>query len=192
MTSSRSSPRPATKLPPSRGRPVAGADRESSGRDSRSAVTPAVRKILDEFQLGLVPSHLIRRAHFVAEELFAQEFAAEALTPRQKATLVIVYQNPGMNQNALADRLFMDRNTVAEMVQRLATNGFIQRLPSAEDHRAYGLFLAPAGAAMLNVVMPRDGRVEQRILDRLPIEYQALFLKCLRLIVEPAATATKT
>ena len=48
---------------------------------------------------------------------------------------------------------------------------------------------APAGAEMLNRVMPRDARVEQQVLERLPEEYRPLFVKCLRLIVERPAAA---
>jgi DNA-binding MarR family transcriptional regulator len=156
--------------------------------DARALIAPPVRELLDRFRLEDVGSHLLRRAHFLAEDIFPQEFASESITPRQKAALVTIYQQPGLNQNALADRLFMDRNTVAEMVRRLALNGLVRRVQAAGDQRAYELFLAPAGAAMLERVMPRDARVEQLVLERLPEEYRALFVKCLRLIVEPRAT----
>lgn len=157
--------------------------------DARELVAPPVRELLDRFHLEDVGSHLLRRAHFLAEELFSQEFTAESITPRQKAALVTLYQQPGLNQNSLADRLFMDRNTVAEMVRRLAANGLVRRVPASDDQRAYELFLAPAGAEMLNRVMPRDARVEQQVLEKLPEEYRALFVKCLRLIIErPAAS----
>jgi DNA-binding MarR family transcriptional regulator len=158
--------------------------RRRPAADAHAEIEPEVRRILDEFKLADVGSHLLRRAHFLAEELFAHEFGAEAITPRQKATLVIVYQHPGLNQNALADRLFMDRNTVAEMVRRLVTTGLLERVAAEEDQRAYQLFLAPAGAALLNRIMPRDAGVESRLLERLPAEYRPLFLKCLRLLVE--------
>lgn len=158
-----------------------------SGEDSRALVTPEVREILDHFQLGDVLSHLLRRAHFLAEEVFAGEFAAESITPRQKATLVVLYQSPGLSQNALADRLFMDRNTVAEMVRRLVSTGLVRRAPAKDDQRAYELFLADAGAELLNAVMPRDIEVERRLAERLPPEYRPLFVKCLRLLIDPAA-----
>ncbi len=148
-------------------------------------LAPAVRRTLDEFRLEDIGSHLLRRAHFLAEDLFAQEFVDESLTPRQKAALVICYRQPGLNQNALADHLFMDRNTVAEMVKRLVAAGLLHRLPAKEDQRAYQLFLAPAGAELLNRVMPRDALVERRLLEKLPEEYRPLFVKCLRLLVEP-------
>lgn len=162
---------------------------ESRGRnepgDARESILPEVRTILDEFRLETVGSHLLRRAHFNAEELFAREFSGESLTPRQKATLVVVYQQPGLNQNALADALFMDRNTVADMVKRLVSAGLLHRVSAQSDQRAYQLFLAPAGAALLNRIMPRDALVEARVLERLPEEYRALFLKCLRLLADP-------
>ncbi len=154
--------------------------------DARELVSPAVRKLLDAFRLEDICSHLLRRAHFQAEELFSREFSDESLTPRQKAALITVYQQPGLNQNALADRLFMDRNTVAEMVRRLVTSDLVRRVAAKDDQRAWQLFLAPAGAALLDRVMPRDVLVEQRVLDRLPEEYRPLFVKCLRLLVEPA------
>jgi DNA-binding MarR family transcriptional regulator len=160
------------------------ARRRTPAGDARGELRPDVRKILDAFRLEDVGSHLLRRAHFLAEELFAREFEAEAITPRQKAALAIVYQQPGLNQNALADALHMDRNTVAEMVRRLVATGLLQRLGAAADQRAYQLFLAPAGAALLNRVMPRDAGVEARLLGRLPAEYRPLFLKCLRLLIE--------
>ncbi len=157
--------------------------------DARTLVSARVRDILEQFKLEDVGSHLLRRAHFMAEELFSQEFGGESITPRQKAALVTVYQQPGLNQNALADRLFMDRNTVAEMVKRLVANGLLRRVPAPEDQRAYELFLAPGGAALLDRVMPRDTLVEHQVLARLPEEYRALFVKCLRLIVEPHGPA---
>ena len=160
---------------------AAGAERVS---DARTQISPKVRRILDDFVLHDIGSHLLRRAHFVAEELFAQEFAGESLTPRQKAALVTVYQNPGLSQNALADHLHMDRNTVAAMVKRMVEAGLLQRIAARSDHRAYELFLASKGALVLNRVMPRDATVEARLLERLPEEYRLLFVKCLHLIVD--------
>lgn len=151
-------------------------------------ITPEVRQILDHFVLNNVASHLLRRAHFAAEEAFAQEFSAENLTPRQKAALVTVYQQPGLNQNALADHLCMDRNTVAEMVKRLTQRNLLRRISAQDDQRAYQIFVTTQGAALLNAVMARDALLEQRVFARLPEEYRPLFMKCLRLLVAPAAS----
>jgi len=161
------------------------AQRQKATPVQQLPLSAASREILGKFQLSDLATHLLRRAHFAAEELFAQEFAEESITPRQKAALVMLYQNPGISQNALADQLYMDRNTVAEMVKRMSAGGLMVRLPSPSDQRAYELFLAPDGAALLDRVMPRDWALEQRFLDRLPVEYRALFIKCMHLIIDP-------
>ena len=156
----------------------------SPSRDAKSGLTPEVRSVLDRFRLEEIVSHLLRRAHFAAEERFAREFADEQITPRQKATLIAVYQRPGLSQNMLAEHLFIDRNTVAEMVKRLVARQLLQRRPSAGDRRAHELFLAPDGATMLNRVMPRDATIERAILQRLPKGDQKRFMTYLRLIVQ--------
>ena len=151
---------------------------------SLQGVTKEVQSILDSFRLEDVPSHLLRRAHFKAEEIFANTFSGEEVTPRQKATLVLLHQEPGLNQNALSARLAMDRNTVADMVRRMCSSELIERKASPTDARAYELYVAPGGVELLNRVMPRDATVEDHLLARLPEEYRALFVKCLRLIAE--------
>lgn len=143
-----------------------------------------VDSILRHFRLEDVPSHLLRRAHFKAEEIFAATFAGEGVTPRQKAALILLYQEPGLSQNSLAERLAMDRNTVAEMVKRMHSAGLIERTPSPADARAYQLYVTSAGMDVLRRVMPRDVVVEEQLLECLPEEYRALFVKCLRLIAE--------
>lgn len=155
-----------------------------SQSSSPPSVTKEVKALLSQFRLENVPSHLLRRAHFKAEEIFASTFAEEGVTPRQKAALVLLYQEPGLNQNALAERLSMDRNTVAEMVRRMSKAGLIDRRPSPGDGRAYQLFIAGNGIELLNRVLLRDGAVEEQLLAKLPEEYRGLFVKCLRLIAE--------
>jgi len=155
-----------------------------SCRDAASGLTRQVRSVLDRFRLEDVVSHLLRRAHFAAEERFAREFADEQITPRQKAALIAVYQRPGLSQNMLAEHLFMDRNTVAEMTTRLVARRLLERRPSAGDRRAHELFLAPDGAAMLNRVIPRDASIERAILQSLPEGDKKRFMKYLRLMVQ--------
>lgn len=149
-------------------------------------VTKEVQALLESFRLEDVPSHLLRRAHFKAEEIFASTFSDEGVTPRQKATLVLLQKEPGLNQNALSARLAMDRNTVADMVRRMCSSELIERRASPADARAYELYVAPRGIELLNRIMPRDASVEDRLLMCLPQEYRALFVKCLRLIAEGA------
>jgi DNA-binding MarR family transcriptional regulator len=148
---------------------------------SRTA-RPAAARVLKEFDLTQVASYLLRRAHFRAEALFAQAFAEEDLTPRQKALLVTVYQNPGATQNRIAELIALDRNSFAEMIARMTKKGYVRRTRSAEDGRAYALEITEEGAALLARVLPRDAEVETEVLAPLPPELRPVFLRCLRLM----------
>lgn len=143
-----------------------------------------IDEILLNFDLNKVPSHLLRRAHFKAEEIFAHTFQDKEITPRQKAALILIYQAPGISQKDLSKKLAMDRNTVAEMVRRMVERKLITRRQSAEDARAYELFICNIGVELLEYIMPMDTQLENRVMAKIPKEHQAIFMECLRLIAE--------
>jgi DNA-binding MarR family transcriptional regulator len=138
--------------------------------------------LVREFELTDVVSHLLRRAHFRAEALFAQAFPDEDLTPRQKALLIIACKYPGATQNQLADHIALDRNSLADLVNRLLRKGYLRRQPSPDDGRANAVYITAAGVELLERVLPRDKEVEQAIIGALPEEYRPLFIKCLKMM----------
>ena len=148
-------------------------------------------RLADRFVLTDVVSHLLRRAHFRAEELFSTELGQSGLTPRQKALLVTAYQHPGETQNQLAERIALDRHSFAEMLRRMVTRGLLTRVPAQTDGRAYSIFVTPKGEALLGEVLPHDLVVEEKVLAPLPPEYRPLFIKCLQILVGvgPSASA---
>ncbi len=141
-------------------------------------------KLLEDFELAGVVSHLLRRAHFRAEDIFSQ-YAGDSLklTPRQKALLISCYRNPGANQSALADHIALDRNTVAEMVSRMVRTGLLVRSRDPHDARSYRVHITGDGIRMLKAIMPIDPVIEAQVVSPLPPEYRPLFLKCLQLMV---------
>jgi DNA-binding MarR family transcriptional regulator len=150
----------------------------------RTARKPAPRDLaeLDRFVLTDVASHLLRRAHFRAEEIFAREFGPEGLTPRQKALLITAYQNPGASQNELAEKIAIDRNSFAEMLSRMVANGYVRRERAKGDARAYEIHITERGIELLREVLPRDRLVEARVIEPLPEELRPLFIKCLKIM----------
>jgi len=150
-----------------------------SGHESRAGASSA----LDRFVLTDIVSHLLRRAHFRAEEIFNEELGSSGLTPRQKALLVTAYQNPGANQNALAEKIAIDRNSFAEMLARMVARGYIRRERSPDDGRAYQITITDKGLRVLEQVLPGDAVVEKRVMEPLPPELRPLFVKCLRIMV---------
>ena len=157
-------------------------------RAARRAGPEGDRELLS-FRLDENVSHLLRRAHFRAENLFGAALGEYGITPRQKAVLVAAYQNPGSTLNKLAERIVLDRQTTAEMAHRLVDRGLLERRRSEHDGRAYAIWVTPAGSDLLHAVMPRDAEVEEQILAPLPAEFRPLFLKSLHLMVNQDRTA---
>jgi len=147
--------------------------------------TPSIPEssALERFVLTDIVSHLLRRAHFRAEEIFNQELGSSGLTPRQKALLITAYQNPGANQNELAEKIAIDRNSFAEMLARLVARGYVRRGRSREDGRAYAITITDKGIRAAEEVLPGDALVEKRIMEPLPEELRPLFVKCLKIMV---------
>ncbi|MDH4063903.1 MAG: MarR family winged helix-turn-helix transcriptional regulator [Acidobacteriota bacterium] len=143
----------------------------------------AGRLLADRFVLTDVVSHLLRRAHFRAENLFDAELGRWGLTPRQKALLVMAHQHPGETQNQLAERVALDRASFAEMLRRMTARGLLKRVAARRDRRAYAIFITPKGTALLRNIMPLDRVVEARIIEPVPLEYRPIFLKCLKLMI---------
>jgi DNA-binding MarR family transcriptional regulator len=139
---------------------------------------------LADFRLEENVSHLLRRAHFRAESLFAARLEASGLTPRQKALLIAAYQQPGSTLSSLAEAIVLDRQTTAEMAERLVRRKLLARRRSVTDRRAYEVWITPAGLDLIRAVMPADALVSEEILAPLPPEYRPLFIKCLHLMVD--------
>ncbi len=153
----------------------------SLSRQTGSGAAPCA-ELVEGFELTDVASHLLRRAHFRAEALFMQTFPDEDLTPRQKALLITVCKHPGATQNQLADLIALDRNSVADMVNRLVRKDYLKRRQAPSDARAYAVTITPAGVELLQRILSRDKEVEDAIIEVLPVEYRALFMKCLKLM----------
>src|SRR5258706_7044211 len=81
---------------------------------------------LDDAYRG--PGHLIRRLQQIAVAIFMDEFKNIDITPVQYMALVAVRDRPGLEQQAIADLIAIDRSSAGRMVQFLEERGFVQRV----------------------------------------------------------------
>ncbi len=146
-------------------------------------IDPELDDLLHDFELAQVASHLLRRAHFRAEDIYSQTAGRLGLTPRQKALLIAAYRNPGANQTVLADMIALDPNSLAEMVTRMVREGLLRRMRAPQDARSKSISITKAGIEILKRIMPLDARVETDVLLPIPAEHRELFLHCLQMMV---------
>lgn len=145
---------------------------------------PSIQKEAKVVQLEQSPIHLLHRAGQCAGDVFQSEMRTEDLTPRQYAVLVAVSEREGLSQTDLVDMTGIDRSTLADIIRRMLKKGLVQRRRTKEDARAYAVKLTDEGRRILNTAKPMARKVDDRILEVLPVAERERFLSDLNMIVE--------
>ena len=106
------------------------------------------------------------------------------ITPRQFGVLIALYQKGPLTPSVLAEHISCDRNTLSEMLKRMAARKLILRKNNAEDRRSIQVQIAAKGEAALLDVIPATVDLQNLMLSPLPREDRAHFLKCLLAIAK--------
>ena len=137
---------------------------------------------LDDAYRG--PGHLIRRLQQIAVAIFMDEFKNIDITPVQYMALVAVRDRPGLEQQAIADLIAIDRSSAGRVFQFLEERGFVQRVTPKSNRRTKQAFVTPAGAKLLNSCSSLIRRAEERILKVLNVHEQKQFMQLLVKLVD--------
>ena len=113
------------------------------------------------------------------------------ITPRQFGVLMALYQQGPMTASVLADRISCDRNTLSEMLKRMAERRLLSKKSNPEDRRSIQVQITAKGEEALLAVVPAAAELQNLMLASLRKEDRTHFLKCLLAIAKasPAATA---
>jgi DNA-binding MarR family transcriptional regulator len=136
-----------------------------------------------EFQMYLAPGHLIRRVQQVHNAVFAEVVSDPDLTTPQFAVLSVLYCNPNIDQVELAQRLGIDRSTIADLAGRLEDRRLIKRTRDKNDRRRKVLRLTAAGESLYLETFPEVIEVGRRIIEPLSERERAAFMKSLAKII---------
>ena len=131
-----------------------------------------------------MPGHLIRRAQQVHSALFAEECGAFDLTSVQYAALAAIRGNPDVDATRLSNLIAFDRSTIADVLARLESKGWVLRHPSPNDKRVKLLRLSPSGMDLLRCVDPLVRRVQERLLAPLGPDDQVAMMRLLTRLLE--------
>lgn len=124
---------------------------------------------------GALPGLLGYRLRLAQQTVF-RDFAASVhgLSPGRVGLLIVVDANPGVTQSRLAEAVHRDRSTMVGVLDQLESHGLIERRRGL-DRRTNGLWLTPAGRALLGRALRAIERHERRIAARLaPAERREL------------------
>jgi DNA-binding MarR family transcriptional regulator len=106
------------------------------------------------------PSHLLHRAGQFAEDLFTRAVGDLGVTARQYVVLLAVDELDHPSQTILCEVTGIDRSTMADIVRRLVSRGFLTRRRTRDDARMYAVRLTSEGDRILKEVRPIAQKVD--------------------------------
>jgi DNA-binding MarR family transcriptional regulator len=131
-----------------------------------------------------VPVALARRFAQICVAVVAETLEGEDLTPLQFAVLANLNNESDVDQNSLAARLGVDRNTASVLVEQLEKRGLIDRRVNGADRRARLLRLTPIGHELHERLRPEMRANQRRILAPMAPTERERFLDQLVLIIK--------
>lgn len=129
-------------------------------------------------ELSTTPGHLIRRAQQAYTTRWTRRFQG-TLTGPQYAVLCALAQQEPSDQSTLGDKASLDKSSIAEVVDRLATRGLVTMMADAADRRRKVLRLSEAARGALPAMTESAGAVQSELMDLLPQNAHAGFLDAL-------------
>lgn len=115
----------------------------------------------------------------MAEEMLIAHAPEDTPTPRQLLILDTLTSGEAMNQTNIVAMTGVDRSTVAEIVTRLARNGWVTRRRCRLDARAQAIRITDKGRAALSAAERSLKLAEAQVLALVSAQYQPHFLAAL-------------
>lgn len=136
---------------------------------------------------------LLRRAWFSMNQALRRRILHLDITPDQFTALRILgeAEGKGLSQRELTEMMSSDPNTVASLVERMESNGLIQRRPHETDKRAFRIKLLAKGKRTYAAAREVAVQLQKDILSALPPERRETFLGDLTLVADACRTAAE-
>jgi DNA-binding MarR family transcriptional regulator len=124
-------------------------------------------------------SHLLKRAVQYSVHKYNEEAGRSGLTHRQFTVLSAVDVLDGKSQTELVRATGIDRSTLADLVARLMSQGYVQRRRTKEDARTNSVRLTPAGKKALKSAQAGADDVDKLLLSAFTASERRSMLECL-------------
>jgi DNA-binding MarR family transcriptional regulator len=131
-----------------------------------------------------IATPLARRLFQISAALVAEAVAEADLTPLQYAALSYLSDEPDIDQNGLAARLGIDRNSASLLVEQMTAKRLVDRRVNGEDRRARLLRLTATGAKLRERLRPKAHMAQARLLAPLTPAEREIFLELLVRVID--------
>jgi MarR family transcriptional regulator, lower aerobic nicotinate degradation pathway regulator len=158
-----------------------------SSKDDSHAVLPRTVSADADPPWHSVPTAIARRFHQICVAKTSEVVGPSGLTPLQYGVLIHLSRltgKPEIDQNALAERINVDRNTASLLVEQLAKKGLVERHVNAADRRARLLRLTEQGEKLYARLRPAHLIANESILAPIAPRERTLLIGLLIRVIE--------
>jgi DNA-binding MarR family transcriptional regulator len=162
-----------TAATPARARPSA-----------KAAASPRARRAgpaaLDDSSLAHLVGYAASRAAIELRKVFSRHMTPHGLKISEFSILMLVADNGEVNQKQLGRALDISPPNMAVTLDRMAEQGWIERIRSTSDRRAQNIHLTPSGRALAERTRRIAATMEEPALAVLSRAERALLIELLR------------
>ncbi len=136
---------------------------------------------------------LLRRAWYSLNQAFRRRIHHTGATPDQFTALRCLLESDarGITQGDLTRMMSSDPNTIASLVARMETLGWVDRKSHESDRRAYRLRLKPAGKKKYEQLRAIAIELQSQVLSVLPESERESFLGRLAIVADACRVAAE-
>ena len=134
---------------------------------------------LDASRLTHLVGYAATRASIVLRKTFALHMGALDIRITEFSILMLVADNPMVNQRQLGQALDISAPNMAVTLDRMVEQGWVERVRSTEDRRAQQIHLLPAGRGLVQRADRIAATMEDAALRRLSTAERALLIELL-------------
>lgn len=120
---------------------------------------------------------------------FNRRVQAMGLTQTQWRAIAQLSRNEGINQAGLADALDVQPISLARLIDRMETAGWVERRADPRDRRASQLFLTPKSQPILDEMWERAAETMEEALKGLSADQRRQIIERLQQMKHNLATA---
>lgn len=154
--------------------------------------TPAPETPVDAPARRRLPP-LLRRAWYGLNQAFRRRIAHTGATPDQFTVMRNLLEGDvkGITQCELTNMMSSDPNTIASLLERMESAGWLERKRHERDKRAYRIRLKPAGKRKFEELREIALSLQSEILLALPEHKRESFLEDLALVADACREAAE-
>ena len=134
---------------------------------------------LDSSRLSHLVGYAATRASITMRKVFAKHMEPLDLKIVEFSILMLVAQNPQVNQKQLGQALDISAPNMAVTLDRMVERGWVERVRSTKDRRAQHIHLTPAGEQLVKRADKIAATMEASSLAVLSTAERALLIELL-------------